>query len=108
LLADNTYLWDAASKRQLKEARLPVLNNTLLPGVYFDTTLITDSANALLGVPGKHYLLEIESGENHYSAITALLPTIPIDSLTSGGIILTIETPCSSPNSLFILKTLIP
>jgi hypothetical protein len=85
LLADNTYLWNAASKKQLKEARLPALNNTLLPGVYFDTTLITDSAHALLGVPGKHYLLEITSGENHYSAITALLPTTTIDSLTSGG-----------------------
>jgi len=84
LLADNTYLWNAASKRQLKEAALPMLNYAVMPGVYFDTTLITDSAHALLGTPGKYYLLEIETGNNHYSAITALLQPVKIDSLTNG------------------------
>jgi hypothetical protein len=84
LLGDNTYLWNAASKRQLKEAALPVLNYAVVPGIYFDTTLITDSAHALIGTPGKYYLLEIETGNKHYSAITALLQTVKIDSLTSG------------------------
>lgn len=84
LLADNTYAWNTATKKQLKEGRLPQYSNVLLPGVYFDTTLATSPANALIGTPGKHYLLEIETGGKHYSSITALLPVIPIDSLTSG------------------------
>lgn len=84
LLANNTYLWNSNTKRQLKEAALPMLNYAIIPGVYFDTTLITDSAHALIGTPGKYYLLEIETGNNHYSAITALLQTVKIDSLTSG------------------------
>lgn len=84
LLANNTYAWNTATKKQLKEGRLPQYSNVLLPGVYFDTTLATSPANALIGTPGKHYLLEIETGGKHYSSITALLPVIPIDSLTSG------------------------
>ncbi|HEX6429504.1 MAG TPA: DUF4249 family protein [Niastella sp.] len=85
LLANNTYEWNTASKKTLREARIPQLNNELLPGVYFDTTLVTNPAKALKGTPGKHYLLEIETGGKHYSSITALLPIIPIDSLTSGN-----------------------
>jgi hypothetical protein len=34
---------------------------------------------------GKQYLLEIEVDGKQYSAITALLQSIPIDSLTSGN-----------------------
>lgn len=84
LLANNSYAWNTATRKQLKEGRLPQYGNVLLPGVYFDTTLATNPANALTGTPGKHYLLDIETGGKHYSAITALLPVIPIDSLTSG------------------------
>ena len=84
LLANNMYNWDLASKRQLKEGRLPPFNNQLLPGVYFDPSLTTDPANALKGTPGKHYLLEIEAAGKLYSSITTLLPLIPIDSVTSG------------------------
>ena len=84
LLANNTYAWNTASKKTLKEVRLPQYSNALLPGVYFDSTLATDETKALKGKPGKHYLLEIETGGKRYSAITALLPIIPIDSLTSG------------------------
>src|SRR5215203_3906368 len=62
LLANNTYAWNTASKKTLKEGRLPQYNNALLPGVYFDTTLATDETKALKGIPGKHYLLEIETG----------------------------------------------
>lgn len=84
LLANNMYNWDMASKRQLKEGRLPQFGNQLLPGVYFDNTLLSDPGNALKGKSGKHYLLEIETGGKQYSAITALLPIIPLDSVTSG------------------------
>jgi hypothetical protein len=84
LLANNSYNWNLATRKQLKEGRLPQFGNILLPGVYFDSTLTTNPANALKGNPGKHYLLEIESAGKRYSAITALLPVIPIDSLTSG------------------------
>jgi hypothetical protein len=84
LLANNTYNWDLASKRQLKEGRLPQFNDQLLPGVYFDPMLTVNPANALKGTPGKHYLLEIEAEGKQYSSITTLLPLIPIDSVTSG------------------------
>jgi hypothetical protein len=85
LQANNTYAWNTASKKTLKEGRLPQFNNVLLPGVYFDSTLAIDETKALKGKPGKHYLLEIETGGKRYSSITALLPIIPIDSLTSGN-----------------------
>lgn len=85
LLANNTYAWNTASKKTLKEVRLPQYSNALLPGIYFDSTLATDETKALKGIPGKHYLLEIETGGKRYTAITALLPIIPIDSLTSGN-----------------------
>ncbi|THU38376.1 DUF4249 domain-containing protein [Niastella caeni] len=84
LLANNSYQWNAASKKQLKEARLPQFGNVLLPGVYFDTTLATNQANALMGTPGKHYLLEIETGGKRHTSITAVLLPLTIDSLTSG------------------------
>lgn len=84
LLGNNTYNWDMASKRQLKEGRLSQFNNQLLPGVYFDPMLTTNPDNALKGTPGKHYLLEIEAEGKQYSSITTLLPLIPLDSVTSG------------------------
>jgi hypothetical protein len=84
LQANNSYNWNGATKRQLREGRVPQFGNVLLPGVYFDPMLAGNSANALKGTPGKHYLLEIESEGKRYSAITALLPVIPIDSVTSG------------------------
>ncbi|MBO9202104.1 MULTISPECIES: DUF4249 family protein [Niastella] len=84
LQANNMYNWDQTSKRQLKEGRLAPFNDQFLPGVYFDPLLITDPANALKGIPGKHYLLEIEAEGKKYSAITTLLPPVPIDSVTSG------------------------
>ncbi|OQP49788.1 hypothetical protein A4H97_28270 [Niastella yeongjuensis] len=84
LLANNTYNWDLASKRILKEGRFPQFNDQELPGVYFDPMLKADPTRALIGKPGKHYLLEIEAEGKQYSAITTLLPLIPIDSVTSG------------------------
>ncbi|WP_207513655.1 DUF4249 family protein [Longitalea luteola] len=84
LLTNNTYNWDLASKRQLKEGRLPQFGNQLLPGVYFDPELLTNQSNALKGTPGKHYLLEIDAEGKQYSAITTLLPIVPLDSVTTG------------------------
>lgn len=84
LLPDNTYQWDEASAVMLKETRLPQLNNGTLPGFYFDPKLAVDSANALKGKPGKYYRLDIEAEGKHYSAITALINPIPIDSLSVG------------------------
>jgi hypothetical protein len=85
LTDNNVYSWNQATKKRLKEGKLPQYGNTLLPGVYFDSVLSTNQPNrALKGTPGKHYLLEIESGGKRYSAITQLLPVVPVDSLTSG------------------------
>ena len=84
LQADHTYQWDAATRVALKETKLPQLGNTMLPGVYFDTTLATRPSRALIGKPGKYYLLEIRVDKQYYTSITPLLPVIPIDSLTIG------------------------
>lgn len=85
LLPGNTYEWDAATKRALTEARIPLLDYALVPGVYFDPALVTNPADALMGRPGYHYLLEIEADGKKYSATTAMLPPVPVDSLTTGN-----------------------
>ncbi|OQP56409.1 DUF4249 family protein [Niastella populi] len=82
--ANNTYIWDQGTRKQLREGRLRQFGNVLLPGVYFDNTLATNPNNALKGTPGKHYLLEIEAEGKRYSSITSLLMPIRLDSLTSG------------------------
>jgi hypothetical protein len=84
LLSNNQYQWDETTTRELKEARLPQLRNSALPGFYFDPKLATDSTKALLGKPGKYYLLQIETGGKRYTATTALLMPVEIDSLSSG------------------------
>jgi hypothetical protein len=84
LLPDFTYQWDASTRVQLKESKLPQLSGTFLPGVYFDTTLATDPAHALRGKPGKYYLLEVTAEKQHYTSITGVLPLIKVDSVTSG------------------------
>ena len=81
---NNRYVWNPATRVQMAEANLPGLPPSFRNGVYFDPRLLTDPQRALLGSPGKSYLLEIADGENQYSAITTLLTPIPIDSLTAG------------------------
>jgi hypothetical protein len=84
LLPDNTYEWRPETKKELTEARIPLLEFALLPGVYFDPELVTNPGEALMGRPGYHYLLEIEAEGKKYSATTAMLPVVPVDSLTVG------------------------
>lgn len=89
-LVGETYKWNVARKVQLLE--LPSnanLNARRAPrefrqGVYFDPRIITDTANALKGRAGKHYLLEITADGAYYSAIASLLTPVRIDSLTCG------------------------
>lgn len=84
LSPDHTYMWDNNSKVQLTEAGLPQLPANFRKGVYFDRRLLTNPAQALKGVPGRYYLLEIETGGSQYNAVAAMLPIVEIDSLTSG------------------------
>lgn len=89
-LVGDSYNWNQSKKVQLFE--LPSnarLNARRAPtefrqGVYFDPRIISDSANALRGSIGKHYLLEITTEGDYYSAIASLLPAVSIDSLTCG------------------------
>jgi hypothetical protein len=81
---NNDYKWDPATKVQLFEANFPAVPANFRRGVYFDPRLVTDSLNALLGSPGKSYLLEIKEGQNEHTAIATLLRPVPIDSLTTG------------------------
>lgn len=84
LLPGGAYAWNAATRVQLKETKLPQLGGIYLPGVYFDTTLANNPARALKGQPGKYYLLQITTAGKEYTAVTTLLPIVPIDSLTVG------------------------
>jgi hypothetical protein len=77
------YNWDTNKKVQLQSLNIPGIPNELA-NIYFDPRLLTDSSSALIGKPGKSYLLEISEGGNEYSAITTLLPPVQIDSLTTG------------------------
>lgn len=89
LAADKSYNWDPATKVQLYEANSNV-NSRQAPtsnsqkGIYFDPRLATDSAHALKGITGKHYLLEIETEGQYYSAIASILQPVRIDSLNCG------------------------
>lgn len=78
------FKWNSATKVQLFTASLPNVPENFRSGVYFDKRLSNDSVHALLGTPGKSYLLEIKEGSNEYSAITTLLQPVKIDSVTSG------------------------
>lgn len=84
LQPDQTYTWDAATKVQLREADQPQIPDSLRQGVYFDPRLFTSPSQALRGVTGKYYLLEIDTDGRHYSAITSLLQPVTLDSITSG------------------------
>lgn len=79
----NNYTWDSTTKVRLNSGSVPGIPHNLT-NVYVDPRLATDWSNALLGKPGKSYLLEISEGENYYSAITNLLVPVQIDSLTTG------------------------
>jgi hypothetical protein len=81
--AGDGYNWDIAKKVQLQSLNIPGIPNELA-NIYFDPRLLVDSSTALIGKPGKSYLLEISEGGNQYTAITTLLPPVPIDSLTTG------------------------
>ena len=86
--ADKSYHWDPATKVQLYETSSNLnsrqVSSSFQKGVYFDPQLATDSAHALKGKVGKHYLLEIETGDQHYTAIASILEPVKIDSLTCG------------------------
>ena len=83
-IINNKYSWNQASRVQLVEVNLPMIPANFTSGIYFDTLLMTNAQHALLGAAGKSYLLEITEGDNQYSAVTTLLPPVPIDSLTVG------------------------
>lgn len=81
---DRSYNWDARSRTILKETENKNIPPNFRKGVYFDPRALTDPSHALMGRPGKYYLLEISVDGEKYSAVTTVLPVIKIDSLTSG------------------------
>lgn len=83
-LKDNRYVWNQTKKVQLTEATFPNTPENFKKGVYFDPRLSSNPQNALIGTPGKSYLLEISEGGHQYSAIATMLTPVPIDSLTAG------------------------
>jgi hypothetical protein len=83
-IVNNQYVWNPATKVRLSEANLPAVPANFRQGVYFDPRLATNPQTALIGTPGKSYLLEISEGGNQYSAVTTLLQPVQIDSITTG------------------------
>ncbi len=83
-IVNQQYVWDTTSKVQLTEVNLPGLPANFKKGVYVDPRLASNPQKALIGTPGKSYLLEIAEGGNQYSSITTLLQPVPVDSLTAG------------------------
>lgn len=83
-LPDSTFQWDSTSRIQMVEVTLPQAPANFSRGIYFDPRIATDSMTALIGEPGKFYLLEIESDGQQYSSITAMLNPVAIDSVSIG------------------------
>ncbi|MGI8634009.1 MAG: DUF4249 domain-containing protein [Segetibacter sp.] len=81
---NNRYVWNTSSKVELAEANFAGVPPSFRKGVYFDPRLVSNPPNALIGKPGKSYLLEISEGGNQYSAITTMLNPVPIDRITTG------------------------
>jgi Domain of unknown function (DUF4249) len=79
-----TIVWNVAAKTTMSEANVPGVPANFRTGVYFDPRLITSPGQSLSGRPGKYYLLEIVTDGKQYSAVTHLLPPVPVDSVTSG------------------------
>jgi hypothetical protein len=91
LQPDRSYQWDPATRVQLTETKLPQLGNTALPGVYFDSTVANNPSRALIGKPGKSYLLEIWVDKQYYTSVTSLLPVVPLDSVTVGNYFIDVD-----------------
>ena len=83
LLQNNTIEWNRNSTVILKEATLPDVPENISGGIYTDAKLQTDPAQALRGISGKYYLLEIEVDGESYTASTPLLYPIPINGLST-------------------------
>lgn len=82
--AAGNYVWDIASKLRLKETPVDSIPVEFSVGLYFDQRAYTDRPHALKGNIGKSYLLEISTEGKQYSAITSLIPPVPVDSITQG------------------------
>ncbi|WP_165813714.1 DUF4249 family protein [Terrimonas sp.] len=86
LQPDNSIAWDKDNAVILRERNIATINissRTISNGIYFDERLITDTSNALLGKPGKYYLLRIEVDGNIYTAVTYLPVPVNLDRLSS-------------------------
>jgi hypothetical protein len=80
----NQVVWSTATKTILSESAATFIPPAFRSGVYFDARVFTNPSQSLLGKTGKYYLLEVLAEGRQYSAVTTLLPTVQIDSLTSG------------------------
>lgn len=83
---DNSIIWDDDNAVVLRERNIAAMNissRSISNGIYLDERLINDTANALLGKPGKYYALKIEVDENVYTSVTYLPVPVRLDSLSS-------------------------
>ena len=83
LMQNNTIMWDRNSTVILKGTTLPNVPEGISDGIYTDPNLQTDPSQALRGISGKYYLLEIEVDGESYTASTSLLYPIPIHHLST-------------------------
>lgn len=83
---DNSIQWDDDNAVVLMERSISTLNisaRSISNGIYLDERLVTDSSHALIGKPGKYYLLTIKTGDDVYNAVTYLPLPVSLDSLSS-------------------------
>lgn len=83
---DNSIVWDDDNITILRERSIATMNissRTISNGIYFDERIIADTSNALIGKPGKHYLLTIDVDGKTYTSVTFLPPPVTLDSLSS-------------------------
>ena len=83
--ADGTYQWDASTKKTLHEGNVPSVPGGTVPGLYLDTSGFSNRSQALMGKPGKFYLLEIDIKGSKYSSVTGLPQPVVLDSVTCGN-----------------------
>lgn len=82
---DGTYQWDASTKKQLHEGNVPSVPGGTVPGLYIDTSGFNNAPTALMGKPGKSYLLEIDIKGSKYTSVTSLPQPVILDSVTPGN-----------------------
>ncbi len=76
--------WNTAAKVNLLEVTGQGIPQALNGGIYIDPRVATNPNQALLGVTGNYYRLDIQHQGNAYSGITSMVNPVTLDSVNYG------------------------